>query len=92
MRITDLRCDSEAELHIWSRHRVTAREVDEAAFQHGLVIRGREKGVYVVYGRTEAGRYLLIVVRYLGSGVARLITSRDMTKMERRRFERHAAH
>lgn len=92
MRIDQLRCDPETELHVWSRHRVTAREVEDAAYRHGLAIRGRSKGVYEVFGRTEEGRYLLIVVRYLGDCTARLITARDMSRTERRRYDKHTAH
>ena len=92
MRIVELRCDAATGLHIWSRHRIAVREVEEAAYQHGFVIRGRAQGVYEVYGRTEAGRYLMIAVRYLGAGVGRLITSREMSETERRRYDRHTAH
>ena len=92
MRIDRLRCETETEMHIWSRHRVTVREVEDAVYQHGLAIRGRSKGVYSVLGRTEEGRYLTIVVRYLGDCTVRLITARDMSRAERRRYDRHTAH
>jgi len=92
MQILELRCDEDTELHIASSRRVTAREVEEAAYQHRLAIRGRARGVYELYGQTEAGRCLMIAVRSLGKGVARLITSRDMTETERRRYHRHIAH
>lgn len=92
MRIDELRCNEETELHIWSRHRVSVREAEEAVYHRGFMIRGRTSGVYEVYGRTDEGRYLLVVVRYIGRGVARLITSRDMDGAERRRYDRHMAH
>ncbi len=92
MRILELRCDEETELHIWSRHRVTAREAQEAAHRSGLVVRGRAPGVYEVFGRTEAGRPLMVATRYLGHGIARIITARDMSETERRRYRRHMAH
>ena len=91
MRIDVLRCDEDAELHILARHGVTLREAEVAVYQRGLVLRGRAENVYNVFGRTEAGRYLTIIVRYLGDGVARLITARDMSWTERRRYERHTA-
>lgn len=87
-----MHCDEETALHIWSRHRVTPNEASEAAQVHGLIIRGRAEGLYEVYGRTEAGRYLAVIVRNLGDGVAQLITARDMGRTERRRYERHTAH
>lgn len=92
MRILELHCDAETELHIWSRHRVTVREAQEAAHLRGFVIRGRERGIYEVFGRTETGRYLTIAVRDMGHGVARVITARDMSDTERRRYRRHVAH
>ena len=91
MRIWSLVCDEETELHVWIRHRVTFREVQEAVYQ-GMIIRGRQRGVYEVYGRTDSGRYLTVVVRYVGKLEARLITARDMTQTERRRHVRHSAH
>ena len=92
MRLDELRCDEETELHIWSRHRVAPREVEEAAYAAVLTLRGRDRGVYEAYGRTAAGRYLMVAVRSLGKGVARVITARDMSHAERRRYERYAAH
>ncbi|MEK7382941.1 MAG: BrnT family toxin [Elusimicrobiota bacterium] len=92
MRVDVLRCDEETELHIWSRHQATPREVEEAVFHAGLTLRGRGKGVYEVYGRTEAGRFLMVAVRHLGRGEARVITARDMSHAERRRYEKLGAH
>lgn len=92
MRVDALRCDEETEFHIWSRHQVTPREVEEAAFRSGLTLRGRGKGVYEVYGRTDAGRFLMIAVRYHGRGEARVITARDMSHAERKRYEKIKAH
>ena len=83
--------DEDTELHIWERHRVTPGEAQEAAYQ-GWIIRGRMRGFYEVYGRTDSGRYLTVVVRYLGKLEAGMITARDMTQTERRRYLRHTAH
>jgi uncharacterized DUF497 family protein len=41
---------------------------------------------------SEAGRYLLVVVRDIGGGAVRLITARDTSLAERRRYEKHTAH
>lgn len=92
MRIDELRCDEETEVHVWSRHRVSMREVEEAAYRHGLAIRGRGRGVYEIYGRTEAGRYLMIAAQHIGPRILRLITARDMSSAERRRYFRHTSH
>lgn len=92
MRVVRLIGSEASELHIWSRHRVTFQEVEFAVYQSGLVLRGRSENVYNVFGRSENGRYLTVIVRNLGDGVARLITARDMSWTERRRYERHTAH
>lgn len=92
MRVAELRCDEDTKLHIWSRHRVSYEEVEEAAFLRPLVFRGREKGLYGIHGRTETGRYIVLFVRKLGKGVARLITARDMSQTERRRYAKYMAH
>ncbi len=78
-----------------AQHGVSAAEVDEALFgdQRGVLVRvgpaERDPGeiVYRHFGRTDAGRYLLIVLLYLGGGVAMPVTARDMTRNERRKYE-----
>lgn len=70
-----------------ARHRVTPNDAEGACRGDAVVLRGRE-GRYLVYGRTSAGRYLLVVVRSYAQGVARIITARDMTENERRFYQR----
>jgi hypothetical protein len=48
---------------------------------------GRE-GTLEVYGRTDAGRRLLVVVVDEGRGVCFVVTARDMTDSERRLDEK----
>lgn len=92
LRIRLLVWSEEAEIHIWTKHGVTTREAEEAAYHSRLVVRGRGRAVYEVFGRTEAGRYLLVVIRTLGKGAAKLITARSMTDTERRRYRHYALH
>ena len=49
---------------------------------------GRE-GTILVYGRTYAGRYLLVVA-IDENGAAFIVTARDMTDAEKRTFRRKA--
>jgi hypothetical protein len=42
----------------------------------------------LVFSRTEAGRYLLVVLAGAGRGEWRLVTAREMTSMERTLYER----
>lgn len=52
-----------------------------------MVLRGR-RGRYLAYGRTEAGRYLLVVLIQRGRRIVRVITARDMTDRERQFYLR----
>ena len=92
MQIADLLCDVETELHIWSGHRVNFAEAEEAVFGRSFILRGRKEGLYEVLGRTEAGRYLMVAVRSLGKGAAKVITAREMDDAERRRYNAHVMH
>lgn len=74
-----------------ARHAVSPEEVEAALFedQVGLLVRGGrsrlgEATLYRYYGRTEEGRHLLIVLVYLGHGIALPVTAREMTPAERR--------
>lgn len=75
--------DSEA--HI-ARHGITPSEVEEAIYgRPRLVARGRE-GTRLVFAQTAAGRFLLVVVGRAADGRDFIITARDMTRSEQRRF------
>ncbi len=85
MRIQDFEWDDENVEHI-ARHDVNPEEVEEACYLKPYVLRGRQ-GRYLVYSQTEEGRYLLVVGHYLGQGMFRVITARDMTESERRLYK-----
>lgn len=93
-RIRELYWRPDRIAHIEQRHGVTPGEVEEAVFgdPDGLLLRvgpaerDPEEVVYRFLGRAEAGRHLLIVLLFLGQGVALPVTARDMTDAERRRF------
>ena len=76
------------EEHIWSNHRVAPEEAEEACFSQVFAVRGRDRS-YAIYGQTEAGRYLLVVLYPRRQGVYSLATARDMTRSERRRYQAH---
>lgn len=78
---------------IVDRHGVTTEEVEEVLFSKPHVRRaekGRVAGedLYVAYGRTEAGRYLVIFFIRKRQAAALPISARDMTLSERRYYER----
>ena len=73
--------------HIWDRHKVDATEVEEACFGEAYRFVGRD-GCHTILGRTEAGRYLFIVIVSMSGGRARVVTARDMDPIERRKWAR----
>jgi uncharacterized DUF497 family protein len=93
-RIQELLWREDRVEHI-ARHGVAPEEVEEALFddRHGVLLRvgpaerNPDETVYRYFGRTSAGRHLLVVLLYLGDAVAMPITARDMTGQERRRFD-----
>ena len=85
MRFKTYEWDSANTSHIL-RHEVIPNEAEEACYNNPLLIRTRE-GRYLVLGRSDAGRYLSIVLIPKGKGVARVITARDMDYKERNLFE-----
>jgi uncharacterized DUF497 family protein len=70
-----------------ARHGLEPSDVEEACRGNVVVVRGR-RGSYLAYGRTGAGRYVLVVLRSYGRGVARVLTARDMTPTERQLYHR----
>lgn len=75
------------------KHRVTPYEVEAVLFDQPK-IRFRQKGnrigedVYFAFGRTDAGRYLTVLFISKPAAQVLVISARDMTKKERRLYER----
>jgi uncharacterized DUF497 family protein len=75
------------------KHRVTTDEVEQILFSKPYT-RQAEKGrvqgenLYVAYGQTEAGRYLVVFFVHKYQTAALPISARDMTQSERRYYER----
>jgi uncharacterized DUF497 family protein len=86
MFIRDLNWDEENLDHI-AAHTVEPDEVEDVCYGSALIERASE-GKHVLLGQTADGRYLFVVVAHKGKGVFRVITARDMTESERRRFSR----
>jgi len=78
--------DEDSIEHI-ARHNVEPEEVEEVLMERYLLERGRRQRSYVL-GRTGDGRYLFIVPARRRSQRYRVITAREMTTTERRRFQR----
>lgn len=80
--------DDANEGHIWERHRVSAREAEEAALDPSSVMIGahdRSERRSSLVGETESGRTLRVVYTMRGS-VIRVVTAREANKWERRLY------
>ena len=84
MRIISFEWDDWNIEHI-EKHSATPQEVEEACFNQP-VIRKTKDGLYLVYGQTDAGRYLFTVVRRKPDGIVYVITARPMAKNEQRYY------
>lgn len=83
--------------HLWQAHQVRAREVHEALFEdpasRGYRVpdpeRRSDSRLYQLFGQTQDGRLLMVLLRVFRDGSAYLVTARDMTAHEvRRRYRR----
>ena len=84
MNKAELLWDDETLEHIWTRHHLLIDDVEEAYYDTLAKIHTGKYGRQLVYGRTQAGRYLFIVVQPIGQFVAKLITARPMTARDKR--------
>ena len=81
--------DSEWSARHIAAHGVTLDEVREAILERPYWAAPGREGTILVYGRTYAGRYLLVVA-IDENGAAFIVTARDMTDAEKRTFRRKA--
>ncbi len=91
MKIIDLLLnDNVIDKLIW-KHNISELEVRQL-FNNQPKIRFIEKGkikgehLYVASGRTDAGRYLLVFFIMKKNKKALIVTGRDMTERERRKY------
>lgn len=81
----EIRWTDKSEDHI-AAHNVTPDETEQVLYTHPrLVLKGR-KGTEYLFGTTDAGRYLLVVLTESTDGLAYVVTARDMTDAERQAF------
>jgi len=83
MRQFELEWSQKNEEHI-ARHQVSRQEVEEAvSSSSAYVLRGPGKGLYVVLGTTDSGRYLKVILRVKATKTAFVITALDMNVADR---------
>ena len=87
MRISRLEWDDYRIQHI-SEHDVEPDEVWDVCRDPLHMARREGQNRYRLYGQTEVGRYLFVVLEHIEGSVSKPITARDMTDGERRGFRR----
>ncbi len=75
-------------LHLALGHGIEPEEIEEV-FACAPLFRKTRHGEYVAFGRTLAGRLLVIVFERKAQGFVRVITGWDMDVAERRYYQRH---
>lgn len=96
MRISRIRLPAKIEYKIWQKHNVIDGEVEEVLLGRPhirFIEEGHRKGedVYAAYGRTLSGRYLIVFFILKSGPEALVISARNMTKKERRRYNERGA-
>ena len=91
MRLYDIIWKDRFVEKIADKHGVTTDEVEEVLFSQPhirLAEKGQVKGenVYVAYGQTTPGRYLVVFFIHKHRTAALPISARDMTSSERRYY------
>ena len=77
---------------IATKHGVTVAEVEELLFgtpHIRKIEKGRVRGedIYLAYGRSDSGRYLVVFFIYKHSKAALPLSARDMSKPERKYYD-----
>jgi hypothetical protein len=73
-----------------ARHEVTMAEIREAILERPYYQRQGRSDSLLCYGQTYAGRFLLVVAVVDSPGIAFVVTAREMTRSEKKTFQREA--
>jgi len=85
--IREVRWSREREEHI-GKHNVTIGEVWQVLGCERPLFRKAGSKRYFVFGQTEAGRYLLIVLKRVKGEIYSLVTAREMEDRERKLYQK----
>ncbi len=88
MRISAFEWDDGSILHLALGHGIEPEEAEEV-FAVAPLFRRTRRSHCAAFGRTRAGRLLVLVFEAKARGVVRVITGWDMDAAERRSYERH---
>jgi uncharacterized protein len=88
LRMESLEVDEHILEKIESKHSVSFEEVEQACQSDKRHVRKAREGLYKLFGRTEVGRYMLVVLANMGRGNWKIVTAREMTSNERRLYDK----
>jgi uncharacterized DUF497 family protein len=88
MRIEAIEIDDHVLDKIESKHGIGESEAREACLSEERHVRRGKEGIYIVFSRTNAGRYILVALADRGGGYFQVATAREMTLAERRLYKR----
>ena len=77
----------ETNINHTAAHGVAPTEAEETCSRKALILKSRQNRYYVL-GQTDDGRYLTVIIQPKFFGRIRVITARDMTAVERHRYQR----
>jgi uncharacterized DUF497 family protein len=86
MKLTSFEWDKYNLLHA-IRHGISKEEIEETIINAQLIRKGTS-GVYIAYGQTMDGRYVIVVFEYKSHGIVRPFSARPMTNGEKKRLRR----
>ncbi|HAH06788.1 MAG TPA: hypothetical protein DCM05_09735 [Elusimicrobia bacterium] len=90
MKLLEIVWPQEIAEKVERKHGLSVIEVEEACADPCCHLRKAWQGRYRLLGRSQAGRYILIVFEHAGRGTIRIITARAMDERERDLYWRHA--
>ena len=85
-RVEEFRWPPGIQEKVYSKHGLEQEEVEEAFFYRRSLVR-KSGAKYLLYTRTDEGRYSMVVYSQFGR-IATVISGREMTPAERRMFGR----
>ena len=88
LRIESLEIDDHILEKIESNHNIRLEEVEDVCLSEKRHVRKGREGLYKVFGQTNAGRYVLVVLVYKGAGDWKVATARTMTDTEKRLYRK----
>ena len=88
LRIESLEIDDNILDKIESKHGISLEEVEESCLSEARHVRRSKEGLFKIFSKTHPGRYILVVLVNLGSGVWKVVTAREMTDSEKRLYKK----